>query len=149
MHLFITDKPLSETPTSAHTTLTNLLVQVKEAAMELPLMEPSVKPANIASSEKTKDEMNEDSVIDRKDDSSSGHGEGQTSYEDVLSTAILNKVVINGQKTRNKSDSPLSLVDSAVQTDSEMSETNEIISQKNQYSKHFVLNKKIKKSKYF
>ncbi|ODN01221.1 Myosin light chain kinase, smooth muscle [Orchesella cincta] len=124
LKLAIENKPLSETPTSAHTTLTNLLVEVKEAAMELPLMETTTIPR-----EKTKDEI----ISDAADGKKSG-GEGQSSYEDVLATAILNKVVLNGQKARNKSDSPLSLVDSAVQTDSEMSETSEIVTQKNQYN---------------
>ncbi|CAL8138300.1 unnamed protein product [Orchesella dallaii] len=124
LKLAIENKPLSETPTSAHTTLTNLLVEVKEAAMELPLMETTTVPR-----EKTKDEI----ISDAADGKKSG-GEGQSSYEDVLATAILNKVVLNGQKTRNKSDSPMSLVDSAVQTDSEMSETSEIVTQKNQYN---------------
>lgn len=120
---------MSETPTSAHTTLTTLLVQAKEAAMELPLMEQS-SAASINSGDKTKDEIMA-AVNGKKGD---GPVDSNPSYEDVLATAILNKVVLNGQKARNKSDSPMSLVDSAVQTDSEMSETSEIISQKNQYS---------------
>lgn len=125
---------MEETPTSAHTTLTNLFVEVKEAAMELPIMDPTVKVAatTTPASDKVKENTLADSVNGTKDESE------PHSYEDVLSTAILNKVVLNGQKTRNKSDSPMSLVDSAVQTDSEMSETNEIITQKNQYSKSYL-----------
>lgn len=102
--------------------------------MELPIMEPSAAATQI-SSEKTKDEIIADRVAVEKKEHGPVSNEGQASYEDVLATAILNKVVLNGQKARNKSDSPMSLVDSAVQTDSEMSETSEIINQKNQYSK--------------
>jgi hypothetical protein len=53
----------------------------------------------------------------------------------VLSTSVINKAIVSGQKLRRKADSPMSLVDSAVQTDSEMSESSEINSNKNQYSK--------------
>jgi hypothetical protein len=48
MHLccvFKKDKPMpmNETPTSAHTTLTEVLSDIQEVAMELPLMEPMNK----------------------------------------------------------------------------------------------------------
>lgn len=97
-------------------------------------MELDSGAASTVSSEKAKDELITDAVNGKKD-AGPLSSEGQASYEDVLATAILNKAVLNGQKTRNKSDSPMSLVDSAVQTDSEMSEASEFISQKNQYSK--------------
>jgi len=88
--------------------------------MELPLMEPiTIKTDGQPTTTTT----------------TSTSMESQPSYEDVLATAVINKAVLNGQKLRRKVDSPMSLVDSAVQTDSEMSESSEVITNRNQYSK--------------
>lgn len=116
----VIDKPLptNETPTSAHAALTDLLSDIRDVAMELPLMEPADK-SEIPPDMSTK----EGPTV-------------QPSYEDVLATAVLNKAIQNGQKSKRKADSPMSLVDSAVQTDSEMSESSEAVSHK-QYSMYF------------
>jgi hypothetical protein len=99
--------------------LTEILNQVRETAMDLPIMEQIIKTDEAVQTNNTK----------------TASSESQPSYEDVLATAVINKAVLNGQKLRRKVDSPMSLVDSAVQTDSEMSESSEVISNRNQYSK--------------
>jgi len=114
-----------DTPTNAHSNLMDLLSEIEETGRSLPPMQKIQLNNNANNKSNGTTEMETRTVI---------------TYEDVLSTAILNKVVLNGQK-RMKSDSPLSLVDSAVQTDSEFT-TEEAGSElgdtrHHQYSKFF------------
>ncbi|XP_035702852.1 uncharacterized protein LOC110846713 isoform X2 [Folsomia candida] len=112
LKLAIENKPMpmndTTSATSAHTVLTDLLGDIKEVTMELPLMEPMNKT--------------EAAVVMSQNFAKSV----QPSYEDLVATAVINKAITNGQKLRRKADSPMSLVDSAVQTDSEMSEGSDL-----------------------
>ena len=115
-------QPAAET---SHGNFIKLLAQVKEAAMEVGPIEDDQNVINKSSNNNDEEipiiSNTATTTLISADDTGKGGVNVDSNYEEILSTAILNKVITDvGLGGTRKSLSPvISVVDSAVQTDND------------------------------